>query len=647
LTLRLQIAQDKYTAAQAAYNKLPTAANLDKVGAAVLNLRSAQDKLDQAGNYSKVKAAADKLKEAQQKLNTTQQSGATILKVLSDRLGGQAQSAASTLAGKTEVLKARFEDMGIKLGTVLIPKLILLVNGVSAATDWFQKHSIAAKVLAGILGGLLVTSIIRVTTAWVTANVEFAATPIGAIITAIVALIAGLVLLWVKWNTVWNAIKAHRGIAITIAAILAILLPVTLVIAALFLLLKNWNAVWNAIKTATVAAKNFVVGVWNALVAAFQTTVNAIINVGQTILTWFRLLPGRIMNFVAGLPGMFLNLATRAINSFVTGITNAAVAIWNWARNLAQTIVNFAVGGLSALVDLGGRIISSIVSGLGNAVGSVVSWFRDLPGKILGALGISSPPRWAISAGEWIIKGVLKGAGSAGSHLVKFFGGLAGKAWAGITKIPSFLGKLGSELGGGFIPGGPGSSVPANVIAEHAYAASLFPSLGWSVAGQLDSLISLWNEESGWNPQALNASSGAFGIPQALPASKMSSAGADWQTNPATQIRWGLGYIKDRYGSPAAAWAFETSHTPNWYEQGAWNIPANQLAFLHRGEMVVPSRSADKFRSGVGGITVAPGAITVYAAPGMDAGAVAEQAFAQLRAWVESERRRADKGGRA
>jgi len=72
-------------------------------------------------------------------------------------------------------------------------------------------------------------------------------------------------------------------------------------------------------------------------------------------------------------------------------------------------------------------------------------------------------------------------------------------------------------------------------------------------------LKDIWNRESGWRYDAENPS-GAYGIPQALPGSKMSSAGADWQTNPATQIKWGLGYIKAIYGDPCKAWAFEEAN---------------------------------------------------------------------------------------
>lgn len=92
-------------------------------------------------------------------------------------------------------------------------------------------------------------------------------------------------------------------------------------------------------------------------------------------------------------------------------------------------------------------------------------------------------------------------------------------------------------------------------------AMGMLPSFGWS-SSQFSCLNSLWQRESGWNPYASNAS-GAYGIPQALPGSKMASAGPDWQSNAATQIRWGLGYIRATYGSPCAAWSHENS--TGWY----------------------------------------------------------------------------------
>ncbi len=94
------------------------------------------------------------------------------------------------------------------------------------------------------------------------------------------------------------------------------------------------------------------------------------------------------------------------------------------------------------------------------------------------------------------------------------------------------------------------------------YALSLFMNYGWA-ASELDPLIKLWNRESGWNPHSHNKGSGAHGIPQAVPASKMAAFGSDYYTNGYTQIRWGLNYIRNRYGSPSRAWAHFSSS--GWY----------------------------------------------------------------------------------
>ena len=93
-------------------------------------------------------------------------------------------------------------------------------------------------------------------------------------------------------------------------------------------------------------------------------------------------------------------------------------------------------------------------------------------------------------------------------------------------------------------------------------AQSMLSQFGWS-SSQFSCLQPLWEHESGWTVTAENPTSGAYGIPQALPGSQMASAGSDWQTNAATQIRWGLTYIQGRYGSPCGAWSHEQSD--NWY----------------------------------------------------------------------------------
>ena len=109
--------------------------------------------------------------------------------------------------------------------------------------------------------------------------------------------------------------------------------------------------------------------------------------------------------------------------------------------------------------------------------------------------------------------------------------------------------------------GAPAAGTPDPGTAK-AIAYDMVAARGWAVA-EYDCLVSLWQKESGWNVYANNPSSGAYGIPQSLPGSKMASAGADWATNPATQITWGLGYIQGRYASPCGAW--NASLSKGWY----------------------------------------------------------------------------------
>jgi uncharacterized protein YabE (DUF348 family) len=105
------------------------------------------------------------------------------------------------------------------------------------------------------------------------------------------------------------------------------------------------------------------------------------------------------------------------------------------------------------------------------------------------------------------------------------------------------------------------SSSPVSSGSAQQIAAGMVAARGWG-SGQFSCLVSLWNKESGWRTNASNPS-GAYGIPQALPGSKMASAGSDWQTSARTQISWGLSYIAGVYGSPCSAWAH--SQATNWY----------------------------------------------------------------------------------
>jgi len=118
-------------------------------------------------------------------------------------------------------------------------------------------------------------------------------------------------------------------------------------------------------------------------------------------------------------------------------------------------------------------------------------------------------------------------------------------------------GQQGGQTGQTAAASGPAASGSPRQIAQ-----AMLGSFGWS-SSQFSCLDPLWEHESSWSVTAANPGSGAFGIPQALPGSRMASAGPDWQTSAATQIRWGLQYIKDTYGSPCAAWSH--SQATGWY----------------------------------------------------------------------------------
>ncbi len=110
------------------------------------------------------------------------------------------------------------------------------------------------------------------------------------------------------------------------------------------------------------------------------------------------------------------------------------------------------------------------------------------------------------------------------------------------------------------VPGRPAIVAGSN----RAIGQEIADNHGWTGI-QWQCLDNLWERESNWRHLAANPSSGAYGIPQALPGYKMATAGSDWETNPATQIEWGLTYIEGRYGTPCYAWGVWSNHSPHWY----------------------------------------------------------------------------------
>jgi TP901 family phage tail tape measure protein len=284
----------------------------------------------------------------------------------------------------------------------------------------------------------------------------------------------------------------------------------------------------------------------------------------------------------SGAGGWLVSKGSSFVSGLKSGVSAGAKGIGGWITSHVASPARGAFNSAGSwLKGAGGSFVSGLKSGISSGVRGIGSWLKKyLVDPIVSAVkhyfGIKSPSRVFMSIGGHLVSGLVKGlAVTSGTDIARTvfgdlphaLGSIVNKGLVSLTKLPgkalSALGKLGGSflnllgLGGG----GGGSS------ANQKIGETLAATYGWS-GPQWTALRALWNGESGWNERALNKSSGAYGIPQSLPASKMASAGADWRTNPAPQIKWGLSYIKSVYGSPLAAYSKWLSRSPHWYAKG-------------------------------------------------------------------------------
>jgi hypothetical protein len=279
---------------------------------------------------------------------------------------------------------------------------------------------------------------------------------------------------------------------------------------------------------------------------------------------------------------VFIGIGHNIVAGLKSGIAGGASGIGRWVgSHVASPIIGqFGKAG-SWLRGKGSALVSGLKAGIYGAMKGIGGWIKGaVVDPVVGAVkrffGIKSPSRVFMSIGGHLVSGLIKGMartnGTAIAHKVfgsmpKALASLVKKGLVSVASLPGralkALGNLGGDILGllGLGGGGGGSS------ANQKIGATLAATRGWTGANWA-ALKSLWTGESGWNERALNKSSGAYGIPQALPASKMASAGSDWKTNPATQIKWGLNYIASRYGNPIGAYSAWLSRSPHWYAKG-------------------------------------------------------------------------------
>ncbi|WP_406171207.1 phage tail tape measure protein [Streptomyces sp. NBC_00996] len=265
------------------------------------------------------------------------------------------------------------------------------------------------------------------------------------------------------------------------------------------------------------------------------------------------------------------------VGGLKSGVTEGAKGIGGWlGKNVISPVKGAFKYAGTWLTGKGKSMISGLVSGTWDWLKAKGNSFTDWAGKIfkkitdaiIDVFKIGSPSKKMMVYGGHIMSGLwhgmLRGKDTLDAIAKTLFSSPLDAAKNmfknGISIGKEWLGKVGGSIG----LGDSSATTSAQQFAQGA-----IKSYGWGPA-EWPALKALWQRESAWDYKATNASSGAYGIPQALPASKMASAGSDWRTNAATQIRWGLGYIKSRYGSPSNAWSFWQRQSPHWYDSGGY-----------------------------------------------------------------------------
>jgi hypothetical protein len=300
-----------------------------------------------------------------------------------------------------------------------------------------------------------------------------------------------------------------------------------------------------------------------------QGQLRGMLVIAATVTTWFTThIFNPVNNFFRNAPSWLYNEGKSIIQGQLRGMLIIASTISSWiSSHVKGPLISALKTGGTWLYNGGKAIINGMLSGLVAAWKTVTGWVKTLKDKLVSAITsvfkISSPARTMIPLGMHIMNGLIKGMISSRSALKTVVKSIFHSTSDVIKRGGDLLGGL-FEKGLGALGLGPSKPVGSAQQFAQLYMRSKY---GWG-GGNWPALKALWMGESGWRYNALNKSSGAYGIPQSLPASKMASAGSDWRTNPATQIKWGLSYIKSRYGSPMAAYSAWLRRSPHWYDAG-------------------------------------------------------------------------------
>jgi TP901 family phage tail tape measure protein len=480
-------------------------------------------------------------------------------------------------------LRATVETLAVRIGEWLIPKLQHLGVDLMHGIDWLKKHKDAAHLLEVALGVGLVVALTAATAGMVAFTVSLVTNPVFLMLAAIEALGVGVYELWTHWDQIWNWISHHKGIAITAAALATIVFPLLAIPITLAVVQHAWHIGWSDIAT-------FFLKIADGVLVGFKAVVDGMFSMVEGILS-----AGSHLPFVGKYFARAKNDVEDMRRGFDSSLQGAISSIHDFENNLNKIPpvkrVTFTSDGVPNVVADIARVNTALDKIGSSYVVSVGGTGRKL---ITGQTGMRVPGGYGggdivpalLEPGEAVVPKHLVGpiAPFLSAHGVPGFagGGLVGPTIVqvdtmgiGNSLFSGYGGMLSGASGGSSGAMSSGSAVSLGRIMAATY--------GWTGA-QFDALNKLWTRESGWNPYAVNPSSGAYGIPQSLGHGhpyNLGDAGA--------QIAWGLQYIAGRYGSPLAAWAHEMA--AGWYHGGGMVPGSGNVPIVAQGGEGVINRA--------------------------------------------------------
>jgi TP901 family phage tail tape measure protein len=470
--------------------------------------------------------------------------------------------------------KGTVEALGIQLGMVLIPVIERVVSSIMSAVTWMEKHRQITEILAIGLG-VLTAAMIGLSVAMMIVEAQPITLIIIGVIAAITLLTIGIYELVKNWKQVWSDIKrwTEDGVNWVKAHFKLMLEAVLVVVTGGFALIpvliyRYWGQITD-----------YTSKLWHDVTGFFS-------NIWRDVTTWVTRLWTDTVN-------LFVRLRTD-IGTWVGHIRDDAVAFWQLIYNntigkmfqLVNDVANFfeglgaqiatAIQGIPGdMLKFGSFIISQLMAGVESMVGALGSYLEGLGKKIVNffknPLGIFSPSTVFFDMGKQLMVGLQNG--------------IAAHAAGPLAAAAAAANAIGTTAGAVTI--GTNQALGQQMAAAYGWTGA-----EWNALNQLEMM------EAGWNNRARNPSSGAYGIPQALPESKLPFAGtAAGGSDAGAQIGWMLNYIKGRYGDPIAALAHE--NMVHWYDQGGILPPGLTMAMNATGANEYISRSP-----GAGGVTV-------------------------------------------